>query len=387
MAMDVLDKAALNRLLEYSEPNCVSFYVPTHKHGEETKQDRIHLKNLMAAAARHLENRGLSPKEAEEMLKPVHQLLREDLFWSHLEDGLAIFLAREMFEYYRLPVAFHPEVYVAKRYLLRPLVPMLSGNGRFFLLTLSQKKVRLFEGDRYSLEELELTEAPTTMEVLEQYRDIEKFIQVHTMPRGTTQGSGAMFHGHGEGVEGKQVKKAIEDLIKSVEKGVNKQLAARREPLVLAGTDYLCSVYREVNSQPRLKDEVISGNPELIDRRQLHSRAWKIVEGDYDYDRNRRATYCWDKIGTELVVTDPRRIVPAAYEGRLDTLFVDPHEHLWGTFRPEDGYVQVEPWYDSNNEDLVDTTVHYALGRGGHVYPSHRQAMPGETPMTAIMRY
>lgn len=387
MAMDVLEKATLDKLLDYTEPNCVSLYLPTHKHGDETRQDRIRLKNLAATAEEHLCHRGLSANEAGEFLRPVYQLLREDLFWSHLEEGLVIFLGRDMFQHLRLPVTFEPEVYVSHHFLLRPLLPVLSGNGRFFLLTLTQKRVRLFEGDRYTLEELELTDAPATMEVLEQYRDIERFITMHTMPRGTTTGTDAVFHGHGEGVEGKLLKKAVEDFIKAVHKGVEKQLAPRREPLVLAGTAYLCSVYREVNTQPRLKDEVIGGNPELIDRRQLRARAWKIVEADYDYDRNRRAAYCWDKVGTDIVATDPRQILAAAYEGRLDTLFVDPHEHLWGTFHPADGHVEIEPWYDSINEDLVDMAVHYALGRGGHVYPSHRQCMPGEAAMAAILRY
>ncbi len=387
MAMDVLDRATLEKLIDYTEPHCISFFLPTHKHGEGTRQDRIRLKNLAANAEEHLYHRGLGTNEIEETLRPVRELLREDLFWSHLEDGLAIFLGRQKFQHYRLPVSFEQEVYVAKHFLLRPLLPLLSGNGRFYLLTLTQKKVRLFTGDRYGLQETSLTDAPTTMETLEQYRDIEKFIQVHTMPRGKIAGAGAMFHGHGEGVEGKPLKRAIEDFLKAVQKGVDRQLAPGREPLVLAGTDYLCGVYREINFYTNLKNEFIGGNPELMDRRQLHERAWKIVEADYDYDRNRRAAYFWDKVGTKTVATDPHFIVPAAYQGRLDTLFVDPNEHLWGKFDPADGHIEIEPWYDSTNEDLVDMTVHYALGRGSYVYPAQRQCMMEETPMVAILRY
>ncbi|MBE0536946.1 MAG: hypothetical protein IH624_14880 [Phycisphaerae bacterium] len=387
MAMDHFDRSILEKLIDYEEPHCISFYLPTHKQGDDTREDSIRLKNLAATAEDHLHHRGLSANEVEEFLRPVRELLREEFYWSHLEEGLAIFLGRDLFEHYRLPVSFDQEVYVSRHLLLRPLLPVLSGNGRFFLLTLSQKKVRLFEGDRYALNELELTDAPDTMEELEQYRDIEHFIQVHTMPRGTTAGTDAMFHGHGEGVEGKPLKRAIGDFLKSVRNGINKQLAPRRAPLVLAGTDYLCGAYREIDSHPQLKTEIIGGNPELIDRRHLHSRAWKIVAGDFDYDRNRRAAYFWDKVGTEKVATDPHLILPAAYEGRLDTLFVDPHEHVWGTFRPADGHVEIEPWYDSINEDLVDMTVHYALGRGGYVYPAERQCMPGEAAMAAILRY
>jgi len=387
MAMDVLDKAAFDRLLNHTESNCVSFYLPTHRHGEGTRKDRIRLKNMVATAEKHLQNRGFSLKQTEEFLRPVQRMLREELFWSHLEDGLAIFLAKNIFEHYRVTVSFEQEVYVSGRFLLRPLLPVLSGNGRFHLLTLTQKKVRLFRGDRYGIEEMTVTEAPTTMEELEQYRDIENLINVHSIPYGRTANKGAIFHGHGEGVDGKQVKRAIEDFIKAVNKGIARQLAPGREPLVLAGTDYLCAVYRDVNSYPHLKTDVIGGNPELMDRRRLHEHAWNLVETDYDYDRNRRAAWFWDKIDTNHVATDPRMIVPAAYEGRLDTLFLDPHRNLWGRFHPEDGRVEIEPWYDSTNEDLLDMAVHYALANGGHVYPAEPQHMPKEIAMAAILRY
>jgi Bacterial archaeo-eukaryotic release factor family 3 len=51
-------------------------------------------------------------------------------------------------------------VVVTHRFHIKPLLPWLSGNGHFFVLTLSRKEVRLLQGTRYSICELELQGVP-----------------------------------------------------------------------------------------------------------------------------------------------------------------------------------------------------------------------------------
>jgi hypothetical protein len=42
-------------------------------------------------------------------------------------------------------------VVVTDRFHIKPLLPLLSGDGRFYVLALSQSEVRLLQGTRYSV--------------------------------------------------------------------------------------------------------------------------------------------------------------------------------------------------------------------------------------------
>jgi len=48
-------------------------------------------------------------------------------------------------------------VVVSDRFHLKPLLPLLTGDGRFYILALSQNQVRLLQGTRYSVRGLYLS--------------------------------------------------------------------------------------------------------------------------------------------------------------------------------------------------------------------------------------
>jgi hypothetical protein len=63
-----------------------------------------------------------------------------------------------MFSYYRLPFNFKEQVVVSDHFYLKPLLPFLATGGRFYILALSQNSIRLLEGTRFNIQELELPE-------------------------------------------------------------------------------------------------------------------------------------------------------------------------------------------------------------------------------------
>jgi hypothetical protein len=46
-------------------------------------------------------------------------------------------------------------VIVSERFHVKPLLPLLSGDGRFYVLALSQNEIRLLQGTRYSVEQVD----------------------------------------------------------------------------------------------------------------------------------------------------------------------------------------------------------------------------------------
>jgi hypothetical protein len=175
-----VSRAELKKLIEEPEGLCVSIFLHTHRAGAQTQQDPIRLKNLLREAEGRLLAKGLRASEADELLTPARELLDDSVFWQHQSDGLAIFLSPGVFRYYRLPLNFEDLVVVADLYHLKPLLPLLTGDGQFYVLALSQNEVKLLQGTRHSVSEVELEDAPESLADTLRYDDQEKQLQSHT---------------------------------------------------------------------------------------------------------------------------------------------------------------------------------------------------------------
>ena len=102
-------------------------------------------------------------------------------------------------EYYRLPLEFEELLVIADRYHLKPLIPLLSKNGHFYVLALSQKQVRLMEGSLLSIDEIDLEDVPTSMREALWFEDPERQLQFHTgsITPSHAGANPAAYHGQG----------------------------------------------------------------------------------------------------------------------------------------------------------------------------------------------
>jgi hypothetical protein len=204
--MDILTRNDLRALIERPERLSISIYMPAERMGKQVEQNPIRFKNLLGKTEERLAERGVRASEAQALLEPAKTLLRDSLFWQRQSDGLALFVSQDMLRYYRLPLDFEELAVVGDRFHVKPLLPLLSGDGRFYILALSQNTLRLLQGTRYSVSEIELEDVPTSLQHFLQWDDPEKRLQFHT----TTQTPGgerihpavssarpAIFHGHG----------------------------------------------------------------------------------------------------------------------------------------------------------------------------------------------
>src|SRR5205823_9224741 len=75
-AMDTLNRDQLRFLSQTRGPFCVSIFLPTHRAGQEIRQDPIRLKNLAKQAETRLISAGLRAVKAREILAPARDLTR-----------------------------------------------------------------------------------------------------------------------------------------------------------------------------------------------------------------------------------------------------------------------------------------------------------------------
>ncbi|OUC09055.1 hypothetical protein RY27_05225, partial [Litorilinea aerophila] len=163
----------LRQLLGRRDTLCVSIYLPTQTAGPEIEQNPIQLKNLLNEAEEKLVQGGVRAAEAREWLEKARSYLDDRYFWQHQSHGLALFIEGATTRLYRLPLEFKPEVVVSDRFHITPLLPLLSGDGLFYLLALSQKQARLFQGSRFEIEEVPVEEMPKSLADALRYDEFE----------------------------------------------------------------------------------------------------------------------------------------------------------------------------------------------------------------------
>lgn len=384
--MAIFDRDDLRALIEQGERPAVSVYMPTHRAGTEVQQDPIRFKNLLREARDRLTKQGLRSTDAESMLEPGRRLLDDEVFWQHQSDGLVAFADPSAFRHYRLPYSFEELVVVAERFHVKPLLRLLSGDGRFYVLAISGKDVRLFQGTRHSVAEVDLENVPKGLEEALRFDDPEKQLQFHT----TAQGAAAIFHGQGVGTDAAQHKKDLLRYFQQVDRGLHDLLRDDNAPLILAGVDYLLPIYREANSYSYLLDGGITGNPDDLDARALHDRAWDLVEPHFRQTQHEKAAQYRNLKGTGRVANEVEAILPAAYHGRIDTLFVKVGVHQWGRYDAGGGQVTRHAEPAPGDEDLLDLAAVQTLLHGGEVYAVEVEEMPDGTAngeVAALFRY
>ena len=371
----------LTTLTTASNSTCISIYAPMERLGAETQQNPIRFKNLVRQAVEKLLVLGVNEHDAKELLQPIYELDNDD-FWQHQSDGLAIFLSPNQFRYYCLPIAFPELAVVGDHFHLKPLLQLMSGDGTFSVLALSQNQVRLFQGTRYHLDEIKLTDIPTNIADALQYDKPEKSLQLHT---GSSQGNSAVFHGQGAGNE--DHKNDLLSYFRQVNNGLESLFKNQQVPLILAGVDYLLPIYHEANTYAHLLPDGIPGNPETLTLEELHTQAWQIAQPYFDLAKVSTISHYEELQGSEKTANTIEKVLPAAYFQRVETLFVPIDKTVWGVFNPDGNSIQIHAQQETGDEDLLDLAALHTLTNGGTVYAVEQGDVPEHKAIAAILRY
>jgi Bacterial archaeo-eukaryotic release factor family 7 len=389
--IQTLSRGSLQALMERQTGPCISLYMPTDRTGVNRQQDKLRIRRLIREIESLLtDQEHLHAAQVKDVLAPIRALLEDEQFWLHTSDGLTIFCSPEVFHAYHLPTRFNEQVVVGDHFYLKPLLPLLTNDGRFYLLALSHTAVRLLACTRYSAEDLKLPEqVPTSLADFLKYEERENDLQWHSSASFGTMGKGsghpAIFHGQGVGID--ERKDELLRYFQHIDRGLHALLKEETAPLVLAGVEYLFPIYQEANTYPHLLEQGLASNPEKLKADMLCEEAWALVEPVVLQARQEAVAHYRERVSTERVSNKSSEIVPAAYNGRVEGLFVAVDQQLWGRFDPAIGRLQIDEQAEPGDEDLLDQAATQTLLHGGAVYTVAQAHMPAETPLAAVFRY
>lgn len=385
--MDILTIKDLEELINVDQDLFISIYLPTISAGNaDIKQNPIRLKQLLRVAEDKLFSMELRKAEVAKILEPASRLIDETRFWQNQSDGLALFIYSGEVKYYRLPIEFKESISVSNKLYLKPLLPLLSGNGQFYIMALSKNEVRLFGCTRQSVRELEFENAPRSM--FDMQVDDDPGNNVPIRIANVSNGADLMYNKVTQGAasENEYEKNELTKYFRAIDAALVSMHEGEKIPLVLAGVEYLIPIYREKSNYPYITEEFIAGNPELISGEQLHEKAWSLVEPIFtkaqEVAEEKFKQYSGQK--NKMTLTSLEKIIPAAFNGQIESLFIDNKIDQWGKFDHDTNKISLDQEEKHGDIDLIEYASILTLSRGGKVYT---EKVPNGGKLAAVLRY
>lgn len=379
--MSVVNRETIEMLINETMDVNVTIFIPTHKKGEEGKQDSIRLKNILQKAKNDLMDQGWKENRVEDLFKKVIDKTEENQFWLHQDKGLAIYINEEYFDFFKIPVSPKENYYISENFLITPLLELQNHHGVYHVLALSQSETKMYKIAPDETSKVEFVSVPTSMEEHLKYHVHERSVQHHT----GNGGNGSVFHGQGADVD--ENNKELELFLKHIENKVTKYLKKVNGPLVLAGPEKMVAYYKKANKYFNVLDNYISGNADNKSIQELTDESWDIVVSYFREEIESDIERFNNLQGSELISNEVSDIVKGAYFGKVDTLFVPMGFSQFGVFDPDDNRVEISDKMNGQTVDLINHAAISALKTGSTLYGLSPSEVPNNSGLAAIYRY
>lgn len=375
-----LTKELLQELLAVGEAPCLSLYMPTHRSHPENLQNPVRFKNLLKELEESLHLK-YSNASTQEYLAPLIELTSDEGFWNHTAEGLAIFSSSAFLKAINLTEAPEEMAIVADSFHTKPLQQHLQSSGRFHVLALSLNEVKLFEGNRHSLIEVELHPSIDEETVDALGEELDRNNMRGPAPIGSfhfTQGS---KNDESDG----EMENYFREVANSVQENHSKKTGF---PLLLAALPEHHHLFQKVSKNSMLLEEGIKQNPTSLSTEKMAALAWEIIEPEFLLKQEELISRYHQAKANGLGSEEIKEVAVALVEGRVDTLIIEADRIIASKITNlVTGNVQKKDLSNPKVDDLLDDMSELAIRMGGTVTVLTPEQMPSKSGVAAIFRY
>jgi hypothetical protein len=368
--VDIPTKVQIDRLILARGDALVSFFVPTTPETQHIGQARTTLGNLLKEAEAQLEAVGTAKRTIWPISEQVNDLLDDDDFWAKQANSLAVFVSPDRLRTFRLPNHLNEMVQVGDRYFIKPLLRSVSGQNHAFVLALAENEVRLIE--------VFADLAPVEVRVPDMPKDAAS-------AAGTANVNSRSYSKRTGGSEGQNT--LLRAYCRKIDDALRPVLAGRDEPLIIAATDPLMSMFRSVTTHEHVADDAIKTSPVRMTPSDLAEDARPVLDAVQAKSLSALHSRFEALSGEGRALTDISDVAKAATFGAVDTLFVDIDGVIPGSVDETTGVVTFDKESTAANLGIVDEIAGRVIVAGGTVVAVRKDDIPGKGSLAAILRY
>jgi hypothetical protein len=361
-----MNRSDIQRLLAIRSYPAVSILLPTHRTSPENGQDPIRLKNLLTTAEGRL--RAEFPRrEIEPLLARLTKLASEIDYRSTL-DSLALFVSRDFAAKFYLPFGVRERVVIDETFATRDLVFALNRSPRYWVLVLSEKPTRLYEGSRDALVEIKNHSFPL----------------VHEGPGGAAPlpgGFGVRRSAHRD--------EAHRQFFRLVDTAFAEVAAGDPLPLIVVGVDRYLAFFDEVAKHKTQIVARLTGSHDKTPPHDLVKRVWPLMRQHLARQRQKALDDLEAAVGARRTVSGIGEAWRMAKEGRGATLLVEQDFHFPARVHPSGFHLTPadDPAAPEVIDDAVDEVIEVVLTKGGQVVFVENGALAEHQRIALILRY
>jgi hypothetical protein len=355
---------------------CVSVIVPTHRLSPERRTDKLEVERAVDKATQLLYY-----KYPEQEIKPLLRSLDEltsEIDFNHPAEGIGLFVSHNIHLSVQFPFPVEEKVMVEDNFEMRDLLYKEFFIKPYFVLMLTEKGARLFEGLWKDLEEIRDKNFPKDYE--------DEFI--YNSP---SQGSSAGGYAHVKSFE--KDKSILEEIrfkafFKEIDKVIEDYLVDNIS-LVVLGPEKLLALFKKVSVHKKRIIGIKEGSYGHQNLKQLTDITWPLMINYREQEQKNLVNEFEEKIGERLGISGIEDIWSAAKEGKAFKLLVEKDYRCPGFLTENEYHLYLRPPERSHRvlADAVDELIETVLEKNGQVIFMDNGKLKDYSRIALITRY
>lgn len=355
---------------------CVSVIIPTHRLSPERRGDLTETEKAVEQAKELLKF-----KFGEKEIKPVVRNL-EELFttidFTHNQDGLGLFVSADRKFLVKFPFPVEKKIMVDNRFEMRDLLYKINFSEPYYILLLSEKDAKLFEGKHEEVKEVHDRYFPAVFK--------DDFI--YNKPARSTSQAGQSHVKSFERDKSVLTEIRLEDFFREADEHLKGYLADDI-PLILAGPEKELAWFEKVSAHTGRIIQRVKGNYTHHNSKKIAGFAWPIMQEHLQQKRKSLLKEYEELIGARRAVSGIQQVWEAAGEGKAFKLLVEKDFRMPGFVKDSDPHLYLRPPVAHHRviADAVDELIEKVLEKRGQVFFMENGALTDQHRIALITRY
>ncbi|MBM34366.1 MULTISPECIES: hypothetical protein [unclassified Arsukibacterium] len=376
-----LSNNTINELMNIQDTVCLSLYMPTHRSFPQRNENPILFKNLLSELSEKLQQQYPDANHAK-LMQGFEKLQDDQEFWQHPQNGLAVFATDAFFKVLQLEQPVAGRTFVCDHPYISPLIRLTQSTENYQVLCLSRDSIRLFAGNRDTINEVSLhSDVPTTKEQALGHELTPSDQTGYHQGFGATSDRGDLY-AHESGGNDKQQEIDIDRkrYFRAVDKAITEHHSQPSAlPLILAALPENQGFFREVSHNSNLLADGVTVDLSDLDTSKLRQQCWQLMEKPYQQKVDAMLQQYNQSANQGLASNKLADIEQAAQMGRIATLLV-------GKGRLD--VAKVDKYHASNEHpDLLEELVLQVIRHGGEVMVIPAERLPDQSEAAAVYRF